>query len=258
MGSISFSKLFYEELGKGLKIFSGGREQVEVSSLTTAEENAIQECMKESARLIERISPKLARDWMNHLTIALKFGQIAKAKFPVEKPISFPAEPGHLGVSPLIPQAIKYVSSPSSTNPAYSDYTINTWNISLTAGSAAYLLGSASAYYKANPTTDQHTLLVIFKDGLIEIGSSPKIQQIHFITEIQTRYGPWAVHPLIEIPIEPEKTIYQYNTLGVIPVYHDLGVKLSVLPEATGTSHLPLLGVFFYEYNFWSSLKNIT
>jgi len=92
------------------------------------------------------------------------------------------------------------------------------------------------------------------KDGAVEIGSTPRIQQFRLITEAETKWGIWTVYPLIEQTIEPGKTIYQYNTLGIIPVYHNFGIKWTAMPKYTGTSILKLLGLFFYEHDFMPDL----
>jgi hypothetical protein len=51
-------------------------------------------------------------------------------------------------------------------------------------------------------------------------------------------------------PIEDRKLIYQYTTPGIIPISHQTGVNISVSPLYTGTAHIPLLGMCFYESEF--------
>ena len=259
MPSISVGELFGEEISKGLMIFSGGKNVLEVEELKPEEVDAIQTCVRNSARILEKISPSIARDFKEHESVFIKFGQVAKKLFGVSKPITYPSEPGTIGVNLLIPQALKYAASADVTNnPCWTNYTTNSWEISLTAGTAAYLLGDGTNYYKPSPTTNKHELIVIMKDGVVEIGSTPKIRQMLLKTEVQYKYSPWTVHPLIELPIEDNKAVYQYNTLGVVPLYHTLGTMWGVMPEKSGTSTILLIGLFFYEHDFFSSLTYVS
>jgi len=223
--------------------------------LTGKEIDAIRNCVRFGHRLLERVSPKLAADFLAHETAFIKWGAVAKATFPVEKSITFPSQAGTIGVNLLIPQAIRYVVSPTAAEPAYTDYKTNLWEIDLTAGTAAYLLGSAAYFYKASPEDEKHAFLIIMRDGLIEVGTSPRIQQFRLITQAETKYGIWTPHPLVHQTIEREKLIFQYPTVGMIPVYHNFGIRWSAMPRYTGTSVLKLLGLFFYEHDFAPDLK---
>lgn len=251
MPSASISELFS---GVPFDIVSGGRDVVEYEELKDSENKAIEKCVACTYRVLRKVNATIAEEFLAHLEVFKKFGMIVKRAFGVSKPITFPAQAGTIGVSPLIPQAVKYATSGDGS---YTGYANNSWNIELTANSVAYLLGSATNYYKASSVNEQHTLLVIMQDGILEVGTTPKIKQFRFESEQQAKWSPWAANPLVELPIDDHRSLYQYNTLGVIPVYHNLGVKLSVLPGASGTSTIPLLGVFFYEFDFWSNLKVI-
>jgi len=246
------------EFGQTLNVLVG-RGTVDYERLKTEEEDAITECVMNHYRLLKKVSPEVAETFRRHLDIFIIFGGIAKATFPESKPITYPAEAGTIGVEGLIPQAIRYVATASSTYPAYSGYDLNKWTISLTEGTEAYLLGSSTALYKASPTTGQHTYLVVCQDGLIEIGTSPAIiqQKLEFQGQ-EGRYSPWATHVLVDQTIERNTSIYQYNTRGVLGVSHDLGVRWSVMPKATKVSELRMLGIFFYEFDFMSDLKWIS
>ncbi|MEM4546878.1 MAG: hypothetical protein QW328_08990 [Nitrososphaerota archaeon] len=251
MPSESIYELFK---GEPFDVVSGGRDVVEYEPLKESEERAIERCVMCTYRVMRKVSSSIAEEFLAHMSVFKKFGMIVKRAFGVSKPITFPAQAGTIGVSPIIPQAVKYATTGEGS---YTGYVDNTWNIDLTANTPAYILGSATNYYRASPTSEQHVLLVIMQDGIIEIGTTPKLKQLRYESEQQTKWSPWAVHPLVELPIDSDRTIYQYNTIGVIPVYHDLGVKLVAMPYASGTATIPLLGVFFYEFNFWSTLKTI-
>lgn len=242
----------------GINVFTGGRETVAHEPLKAEEEEAVNKAVDMVARLLGKVSPDLARQFRNHLDVFKFFGGVAKAMFPESKPISFPSQEGHIGIIPLIPQVIKYVATPSATSPAYTSYNTNSWEMDLTAGTAAYIFGDGTNFYKANPATDQHTLLVVIQDGVIEVGSTPKIDQFKIYTSISQPYGIYAAQPLTDITVEPSKTIYQYPTLGAIPVYHDLGIMWEFMPKYSGTSVIKLLGLAFVEHGFLSDLKWIS
>lgn len=228
---------------------------MEVQTLTPAEESAVRRCLENCLKPLEKVSPIIASTMRTHTEFFMKAAQVAKAHFPESKPIAYPAEPGTIGVDFLIPQAVKYTTTPSPTLPAYTSYKNNLWEMDLVAGTPSWILGDGTNWYKACPETRKHVLLAIAKDGVVEVGTTPKIRQMVLKSEIQAKYSPWVVHPLVEETIEAEKKIYQYNTLGSLLVYHDLGVMWGVMPEANATSVIKLLGLFFYEYDFMPTLK---
>jgi len=256
--SINIKDLFKEELNRGLNVLGLGRETVEYMELEESEVDAIERCVKMGVRILEKVSPTAAKIFEEHLSIFLKFGGIAKAHFPESKPIKFPSEPGCIGVNLLFPQAIKYAATPSASVPCYTDFKTNKWEIDLTEGTRAYLLGSDTAYYKASPQTAKHELIVICQNGIIEIGSTPKLGQFRVLSEIQQKYGIWTPHPLVDVSVEPNKQVFIYPTLGVLPVYHDLGVKLYAMPYYSGTAYIRLLGIVFYEHDLFPDVTWIT
>ena len=254
--SVSLAELVAEEYAKGILVFAGGRTRVDYEPLTADERKAVNECFMAGLRHLEKVAPEIAASIRPQLSLVEKFAGIAKAVFPETKPIAYPSEPGTIGVNWLFPQAIKYAASASSTYPCYTSYSTNLWEISLTAGAAAYLFGDGSNYYKASPTTGQHAMLLVFQDGVVEVGSTPKIQQFQIKTEIQAKYGIYTVEPLVEVPLESGKAIYQYPTpMGAVPIYHDLGIMWGFMPAYSGTATIKLLGMVFYEHDFAAELK---
>ncbi|MEM2830985.1 MAG: hypothetical protein QXZ14_12080, partial [Candidatus Jordarchaeales archaeon] len=188
--------------------------------------------------------------------LAINMAGVAKATFPVRKNYAFPSVPGSLGVAWLFPQGLKWVATPNASNPCYTSYKANSWDIDVTAGTNAYLLGDGTNFYRANPNTDQHTFILIFDGGVIEIGSTPSIEQFHLITEGKRDYGVYTVEPLTDIPLEKNVAIYQYPTpLGAVFVSHDRGVMWGFKPRVSGTKTIKLLGLIYYEHDFLSSLK---
>jgi hypothetical protein len=252
--SYKLAKLFEPEL-KNIAIFFGGREDIEYLPLTEAEVAAVDKSIDQGLNVLRRVSPTIAANFEMHRTFFQKCAGIAKAKFPGQKTVQYPSQAGGIGAALLFPQALKYAATPSATSPCYTSYTTNSWDISLTAGTAAYILGDGTNFYKASPTTEAHSLVAICHNGLLEIGSTPRIIQHRIWTQAETKYGIWATQPLAEIPIEPNKVLYQYNTIGALILTHDFGVMWKILPKSSGTSTLPLLGMVFYEHDFAPDTK---
>jgi hypothetical protein len=247
-------ELFKDELNKGIPVFMGDRESVVYSELESDEKAAVEKVFKYGLNQIRRISPKIASDIEPQLSIALKVAGIFKEMLPEKKSYTFPSQTGTLGVAWLFPQAIKY----ATTVPT--GYTTNSWDIPLTAGSRAYLFGSEAGgvvtYYRTSDTAKAHSAILVFNNGIIEIGSTPKIEQFRLVSEGFTKYGIYTVAPIVEERIEENRLIYQYPTpLGAVPIFYDKGVAWSVMPKVTGTSTIKLLGLVFYEHDFAADLK---
>jgi len=246
-----------DEIFKEYDVLVGGIGSLPVEEFTPDEEKLFNKFIDNSVHVLGKQLPEIAEDFEGNADVFLRVGEVFKAKirgkaFGGQLPSS-----SQFGVALLIPQLIKYHSSPDSSHPAYSDYTINTWNISLTAGTAAHILGDGTNYYKASPTTDARAALVIMKDGIISVGTTPAFNQIQVKTE-KVSYPPFSVHPLVDLPIEEGYPVYRYNLPFNLPVFHDFGVMMDIMPQVTKTADIRLIGVCFYEYNFFSSLKNIT
>jgi hypothetical protein len=248
--------LFAEDVAKGIDIFMGDRESVVYAELTASERNAITKVFNYGVAQLRRISPKIAGDIEPQLGLALKVAGIFKDMIPEKKEYTFPSQTGSLGVAWLFPQAIRYVATPSNSAPAYTSYPVNSWDLSLTAGTAAYLFGDGTNYYRTSPATGQHSAILVFNNGVIEIGSTPKIDQFRLTAEGFTKYGIYTVAPIVEEKIEENRLIYQYPTpLGALPIFYDKGVMWGFMPRLSGTSTIKLLGLVFYEHDFASTLK---
>ncbi len=252
--SYKLRNLFKEEEAK-IAIFYGGREDIEYLPLTNDERAAVDKAVDQALIPLRKVSPTIASTYELHRSFFQKCAGIAKAKFPGQKTVQFPSQAGGIGAIPLIPQAVKWAVTPSATDPCYTSYKTNSWDIDLTAGTAAYILGNGTDFYKASLTAEKHSLLAICWNGLLELGSTPRLGQMRIWTQAETKYGIWSIHPLVSLPIEPGKTLYQYNTVGALIVTHDFGIMWKVLPTATGTSTLPLLGMVFYEHDFLPDTK---
>jgi hypothetical protein len=238
----------------GINIAALGREQLPYADLAPEEIDAIRRVFRTGVEHLKKISPKIAIEIERQEQLAIEFAAIAKGTFPIRgKNYTFPSIPGHLGVAWLFPQAIKY----SATVPT--SYSTNSWDIPLTAGTKAYLLGSDTAYYTTSSASDARSFILIFNNGIVEFGSTPSAQQFRLISEAKSDWGIYTVEPLLEVPIEPNLAIYQYPTpLGALFVDYSRGVKWYFLPTRSGTATIKLLGLVYYEHGFAPDTKWIT
>ena len=242
-------------LGENLTVFTGGRDSLDFEPLTKLEEATITSVFNRQLGFINEISPQLASDLAPQLKAFIKAGGVAKAMFPGDKGIKYPGEVGSIVVDVLTPQNLFYAATPSGSLPCYNGYTDNTWNIDLTAGTEAYLLGGSGTYYKGSITDQAHSLAVIAQNGIAEIGTTPKGNYMQARTETMSKYTPYALQPLVDLPMGGDRPVYQYNTPGMFLLTHDLGTQLSMMPTTTGTSRIQMFGLVFYEYDLLNSMS---
>ena len=257
---MSERNLSFEELDSlaGVKVARLGRKQLSYIEIEkgSPEYEAIKRVFETGLQHLYKVAPAVARDIERQRELVFTMAGVAKATFPTVKGYEFPSEPGRLGVAWLIPQALKYVASPSADAPAYTSYKTNTWEMDLTAGKAAWILGDGTNYYKASPQTNKHAFILIFENGLIEVASTPVTDQFKLASEVAQNIGIYTIEPLVEIPVEDGKAIYQYPTpLGALYVDHNVGVMWGFMPKYSGNSHKIIpIGMVFYEHDFLSDL----
>jgi len=292
MTSTAVTDVFAQEIAAGVEFFTGGKDNFDFNPLTNIEELAVQKAWGKNIAFLNLICPPLAAQFMDktvvpatgntpavvagHGTAMVKFAGIAKAIFPENKAITFPGEPGTIVADWMTPQTAFWAAGVASYAAAggdigaYSDKAgstagaigyPNTWDLSLTAGTPTYLFGNSTGFYTSSTTNEAHSLGVLAQNGLIEYGTAPKLSHIIFQSQVQQKYTPIAVQPLIQMPLaqgegDAVNNIYQYNTLGIIPLLHNFGMRIGVNPYMTGKSHLQWLGMVFYEYNFFSGLSS--
>lgn len=262
---MNVEKLFAAEIADGIDIVAGGRNTVDYVEPSDEEQEIVRTIFENRAHQIKRISTAVYDSLMPQMEVFVKMAGIAKAVFPENRPIRYPSESGAIGCDFInLPYYIKYADPKDDKSSAYSDYKTGTFDISVTdkeftSGNVRkYILGgpSSTEWYKASPASDAHSMLVFAKDGLLEVGSTPMFNQIQVTTEIQQKYAPVTVNPLNQLlPVEEDKPIYQYPTLGVIPVYHNLGVKIAAHATRAGTSTVVPLGMVFYEHDFYNKFQ---
>jgi len=243
-------ELFKEEKEKGIKVFLGDREELVYSPLENSERVVVDYVFRYGLSQLRKISPKIAADIEPQLSLAMKIAGVFKEMLPERKPYTFPSQTGTLGVAWLFPQAIKYAATVPTS------YKNNSWDMDLTAGTKAWIFGDGTNYYKTSSSTGAHSAILVFQNGIIEIGSTPKAEQFRLISEGLTKYGIYTVAPIVEERIEENRLIYQYPTpMGALPIFYDKGVMFGFMPKASGTSTIKLLGLVFYEHDFASDLK---
>jgi len=244
------------EIFAGYDVLVGGLGGLPVEPFTGDEERAFNKFIEDAIDALTDISDEIAKDFEQQATLFKNLGEVFKAK--VDKPFGgdLPSS-GQFGAGLIVPQDIRYVATASSTYPAYSDYNLNKWTIPLTAGTAAYLLGDGTNFYKASPTVGSRAIMCIMKNGIIEVGTTPSFNQFLAKTE-KTSYPAYSVHPLVDQPIERDLVIYRYNVPFAIPVFYDFGIMFGGMPTVSKTSEIRLIGVIFYEYDFRKSLRWIS
>jgi hypothetical protein len=259
MVQAKISEMFAPELNAGIRVFSGGKDLIDIADMAAEERDSILYCFDQNVKKIENISPKLAASLRPQRDAMVKFAQIAKGTFPETKTYSYPGQSGGLAVDFITPYLYKYSTASAGaaagsydTN-GYNASTVagaNVWDIDLVCGTPAYLAGSASKPYRGSAISGKHSYVVLFQDGIIELGTTPKIEQMFFKSELMDKYTPISMQPLVNQSIEEGRTIYQYSTPGIMPMSHMTGAYVVVQPNYTGTSSIPLLGMVFYETDF--------
>jgi hypothetical protein len=237
---------------------------MDMAELSQDERDQIGYCFDQNVKKIENVSPKIAAGLRTQREAMLKWAGIAKGTFPETRTYSYPGQTGGLGVDFLNPYLFGYgTSNGTYTNGTdgvnmYLDIAgsnasaaLRTWDFTTAVDTRIWLMGKDTAtYYRGCATTGSHSFVVLFQDGILEVGSDPSIDQIHFKSELMDKYTPIQAPPTIRVPIEDGKSIFQYNTPGMIPCSHQTGMNISVAPLYARTIHVPLLGMCFYESGF--------
>lgn len=245
-----------EKFWKSYDVLIGGLGALSIEHFVEEEVEVFDKFLEDSVNALTKISPEIAVDFKAQAPFFRSVGEVFKDK--VDKAFGgiLPSS-GQFGVGLIIPQDVVYATPASSDDPCYSGYTDNSWKISLTAGTAAYLLGSSDNFYKARKEVGYRCAIVLMKNGILEVGTTPSLNQFRIATE-RTSYPAFSVHPLVDQPIEENYTIYRYNLPFAVPLFHDFGLKLTGMPTVTKTSEIRLVGVAFYEYDHRSALSWIS
>ncbi len=236
-----------KELSKYDLLIGGYGPSVEYAGLTEPETQLLDKFIERKIKAYSIRCPEIADVFSYHRDMLYVLAGVFKAKtdgktFGGELPSS-----GKFGIKDLQPSDIKY-----DTN-VPTDYSNTNWILNLTAGQPVYFLGSSTDFFKASSTTGKRTLIVIFQNGVIEYGTSPKIDKMQAYTE-KVNYPPFSIDILVDKPLDRFNMLYMYETPFSIIAWYDFGVKFLGEPEYSGTSDVRLLGVVFYEYDYFKSL----
>jgi len=221
-------------------VVSGGIDTFETEKLDDDEEETIDNFLHSLADELAKKSPKIAADFRAQIPNMKDLASYFKAKVdgkPYSPTIDTP-DPGQLGMNVIIPQF----------------FSVNTFSVDVTAGTTAYLWGSAASYFTTTSTVDQRYMIYPMANGIIHIVDTPFTQQFQFETQKKS-YAPFAVDPMVVETIEENKTIYQYRNPAFI-LNWDLGTKLKFMPNRTANGvEYNIIGIVVYEYSAFSSLK---
>lgn len=229
-------------------IYSGGRTELTTTQLSPDERAAVMRCFDMGVDHARMTAPQVAAILEAQRDDFLVWAEVAKAAFD-DQPITFPSKPGSIGVCWLNPQSRQYSSSDGTGQ--YNGWTINTNEVAATtAGTLDYFFGDGTNYYKSYATKPYRAMSVIAKDGLVEIGTTPSFMLSQIKTEATTQYGIVSEPPTFLLPAEEGKGVYIHKTIGMVPLYNDLGLMWSFLPIRSCTPVILALGLTFYEHAY--------
>lgn len=239
-------------------IYTGRKDEAPYIDLSPTEIDAVNACLDAGFEHFAMASPKLASIYQAQREDILTWAGFAKAAMD-NKVISYPSQPGGIGICWMNPQSIMYDEGDGFFT-EYNGWEANTHNVVLATTGAPdftgenFLFGSDSEYYKSHDVPGKRAISVVLKDGLIEIGTTPSFMLQRIISESDTQYGIISEPPTYAIPIERGIGLYVHKTLGMVPLWNDLGIKWSVLPLRDVTATILPVGVTFYEHAYLNEL----
>lgn len=231
-------------------VITGGTRTFEVGTLSDIEVRKLDEFLDKYALQLHRASPAIAEDFIRQKSFFKDVCCIAKARFdnkPLnEDEVAELPRAGQLGVSPLIAQDLSIIGEVAPLQH-------NTWDIAAVAGTPVYIFGSAGNWFVTRGAVmEQRSMIAIMKNGLIEVGATPSINQIRFWTAAAA-YPPWRTSILKDVCLESDKPIYQYHSPAAFILTPDLGTRMQVMPVRTGNISARLVGLVFGEYNYFNT-----
>ena len=232
---------------KGISLFLGGvGPQLDIESFNSNEEALLEKFLDESEAYLRTVNNDLANIFVEHRDLIVFLAQHFKARtnktFGGDQPGT-----SDFGIALIAPWLINWDGAQPTA------YNGHDWIVSTTAGTPLYLLGSATAYYRARSDVNYRMMHIILQNGIFAYGTTPAISQIQVMSEKVTQV-PFHVMPVNDKPIE-RHPLYILKTPYAIPVWFDMGVKIVLLPYRSQPElDIRLLGVTFYEYNAWRAL----
>ncbi len=236
----SLEEIFQQTGFKG-SVITAARRELSFASLKSEEKEGLLFTIGTVQDTIADVSPKLARDWKKHENFFLAAAGVLKGVAGGEKSYSSVRADdlaADLRARPIIPQ----------------DFGVNSFSVSCTAGTAAYLWGGATTTFNPSSTANQRCVLAIIKNGIVTLDEKPMGRQFKF-ESTENVYLPWAAPSTTFQSIEDEKLVYQVYTPGAILLDPYVGSKLQVMPEVTGTKKFELFGMAFFEKDYYATTK---
>ena len=252
-----------ESLFGNLPVLTGGTRTFEVATITADEKAAFDEFFNNQVIAMRKVTPVVAEDYKNQYAFFLDVLCIAKARFD-NKPLNVAEvaelpRSGQMGVSPITPMDLDLIVSDPIT-PTTDNR--NMWDLVAVAGPAGvgtirYIIPSAIAapvaWWHTCQTVEGRSMIAIMKNGIMEIDAVPALNQFQWTTA-QGLYVPWKSVPTVEQSVEKDKAVYQYHTPTAFIITPDLGIRLAAMPYLTKTISPKIIGMVYYEYNYYNAL----
>ncbi len=233
------------------KLLVGKKDQVPRSTLSEDERAKLREFFALVDRYLSMRSPYLLT-WFDRQKPGIEFfTEVVKARLNDEPFGGIDPDPGEFGITLAFPQLLKY---DTSTPVGWEN---NSWEVDLTAGTAKWLFGDDTHYYRGNSATDKKTALLILEEGLYEVGHTPSIVQYKIEFEGKP-YPPYAVNQAVDLPVKNENLVYPIDFPQAVFVPWDYGFRMKVMPSRSGKADIRILGVIWYEHDAFSDLVWLT
>lgn len=224
--------------------------------------------------LVEKGLKEYAELWKAHIPYFIFVAKWAKAVMD-NKPIRAWPEPNAIAVEPIIPQFIKYVATPDSTNPAYTDYQANSWNITLQPGRVqgtsnnvigAYVFGSfdtstQTVYYWQPPSAQGYRFVIALPyKWLIGYGDSPGINQAGLASSDRAKLQPYALDIFIDVPEhDVPMPVYPIPLPATFVGPDTPGLLVAICGPGSSavTKQFRINGLAFLEFKAYSTIKSV-
>lgn len=243
-------------------VYTGRKGEAPYTDLSEGEIAAINICLDTGFEHLGMVSPKLTSIYQAQRADILTWAGFAKAAMD-NKVIGYPSRPGGIGVCWLNPWSIHPNTAEILDMSEVIGWKEDSYELKeLKEGTIHYLFGSYAGdetcgeYYKSYDQQPRRAMSIVMKDGLVEIGTTPSFSLHQIISESDTQYGVVNESPLNMLPVEQGLGVYLHKTIGMVPLWSDLGIKWSILPIRDGTPVVVPIGVTFYEHGYFSGLDS--
>lgn len=263
--------LFQDEIASGISFNMGPKnsENLSFEPLTTASEIAIIREFRKNLFYVDNICPSIMGQLEEQETAFVKLAAVVLAEWEHDPKDLVVAgcrlKETDVFFSWISSDMIKYAVIPNKRKPCFSDYRYGSFEMQVTKGKPAYLLGSEDNYYRGCNEPGRRCAFVLAEDGFAECSDHGKIESLWIEFEGETARAPAFQNPMGELPKTNSAIrkwtvldsmgretvdLYQYRTTGMMYVPVDAGVKIWVIPSETGIIKPIPLGFGFCESGF--------